>query len=78
MQVTERKSQPGPKNSKLRGIPQSLAQKLYNAKSRLRKAQTKLEVEADICVALASQIPSKQININVGDNNINTSIKVKA
>lgn len=78
MQVTERKSQPGPKNSKLKGIPQSLAQKLYNAKSRLRKAQAKLEVEADICVALASQIPQNQININVGDNNINTSIKVKA
>lgn len=78
MQVKERKSQPGPKKSKIREIPQTLAQKLLNAKHRLRKAQTKLEVEADICVALASQIPSKQININVGDNNINTSIKVKA
>lgn len=78
MQVKERKSQPGPKNSKIREISQNLAQKLFNAKHRLRKAQAKLEVEADICVALASQIPQKQININVGDNNINTNIKVKA
>lgn len=77
MQVTERKSQPGPKNSKLREIPQSLAKKLFNAKARLRKAQAKLEVEADICVALAGQIPSKQISINVGNNNTNTNSKVK-
>lgn len=78
MQVKERKSQPGPKKSKIREIPQTLAQKLFNAKHRLRKAQAKLEVEADICVALASQIPSKQISINVGNNNTNTNIEVKA
>ena len=60
------------------GVSSNLAQALFAAKQRLRRAQAKLEVEADICVALASQIPSKQININVGDNNINTNIKVKA
>lgn len=60
------------------GMASSTAKALSNAKLRMRRAQAKLEVEADICVALASQIPSKQISINVGDNNINTSIKVKA
>lgn len=60
------------------GVSSNLAQALFAAKQRLRRAQAKLEVEADICVALASHIPQKQININVGDNNINTSIKVKA
>lgn len=60
------------------GVSSNLAQALFAAKQRLRRAQAKLEVEADICVALASQIPSKQISINVGNNNTNTNIEVKA
>lgn len=67
-----------PAKTKYNGVSSNLAQALFAAKQRLRRAQSKLEVEADICVALASQIPQKQISINVGNNNTNTNIEVKA